>query len=236
MPPRTTSTTARGVIGVYDATDGFRRIGEFDTYGIGPHEMLLTPDGDDAGGRQWRHRDPPRLRPRRAQPRHHGSRRCRFVDARSGQPHRPAPPRRRFAPAFDPPHGVRCQGAGVVRLPVPRRGSEPAATRRLCHARRRHPAHRAARRHAGRPAQLCRLGRRLARRLDDRGLLAGGQYGAGDRCAEREPGDDAAAGGRVRHRAQTERGSWPRAGRGCSKASPARRRRSSSSTSTSTIT
>lgn len=35
----------RGVIGIYDATDGFRRIGEFDTYGIGPHEVLLTADG-----------------------------------------------------------------------------------------------------------------------------------------------------------------------------------------------
>lgn len=37
---------ARGVIGVYDATAGFRRVGEFDTHGIGPHEMLLMPDGE----------------------------------------------------------------------------------------------------------------------------------------------------------------------------------------------
>ncbi|RYE74042.1 MAG: DUF1513 domain-containing protein, partial [Hyphomicrobiales bacterium] len=36
---------ARGVIGLFDATDGFRRIGEFDTFGTGPHELLLTPDG-----------------------------------------------------------------------------------------------------------------------------------------------------------------------------------------------
>ncbi len=36
---------ARGVIGVFDATDGYRRIGELDTYGTGPHEMLLMPDG-----------------------------------------------------------------------------------------------------------------------------------------------------------------------------------------------
>lgn len=36
---------AEGVIGVYDATDGYRRIGEFPTYGTGPHEMLLMPDG-----------------------------------------------------------------------------------------------------------------------------------------------------------------------------------------------
>lgn len=37
--------TARGVIGVYDATGGFTRIGEFDTFGIGPHELLLSADG-----------------------------------------------------------------------------------------------------------------------------------------------------------------------------------------------
>ncbi|MDB5506772.1 MAG: putative exported protein [Devosia sp.] len=36
---------ARGVIGVYDATGGFARIGEFDTFGTGPHEVLLMPDG-----------------------------------------------------------------------------------------------------------------------------------------------------------------------------------------------
>ena len=36
---------AKGVIGIYDATDGYRRIGEFPTYGTGPHEMLLMPDG-----------------------------------------------------------------------------------------------------------------------------------------------------------------------------------------------
>ena len=36
---------AQGVIGIYDATDGYRRVGEFPTYGTGPHEMLLMPDG-----------------------------------------------------------------------------------------------------------------------------------------------------------------------------------------------
>ncbi|UJW87087.1 DUF1513 domain-containing protein [Devosia sp. SL43] len=36
---------AQGVIGIYDATDSYRRIGEFPTYGTGPHEMLLMPDG-----------------------------------------------------------------------------------------------------------------------------------------------------------------------------------------------
>jgi len=36
---------AQGVVGIYDAADGYRRIGEFPTYGTGPHEMLLMPDG-----------------------------------------------------------------------------------------------------------------------------------------------------------------------------------------------
>jgi uncharacterized protein len=36
---------ARGVIGLFNARDGFRRIGEFDTFGVGPHEVLLMPDG-----------------------------------------------------------------------------------------------------------------------------------------------------------------------------------------------
>ncbi|MEM9330615.1 MAG: DUF1513 domain-containing protein [Pseudomonadota bacterium] len=34
---------AVGVIGIYDATDSFKRIGEFSSYGIGPHEILLHP-------------------------------------------------------------------------------------------------------------------------------------------------------------------------------------------------
>ena len=36
---------ARGVIGIFDVGDSFRRIGELDTFGTGPHELLLTPDG-----------------------------------------------------------------------------------------------------------------------------------------------------------------------------------------------
>ena len=35
----------RGVIGIYDVSAGYKRIGEFQTYGVGPHEMLLLPDG-----------------------------------------------------------------------------------------------------------------------------------------------------------------------------------------------
>lgn len=36
---------AAGIVGVYDAGANFRRIGEFPTYGVGPHELLLLGDG-----------------------------------------------------------------------------------------------------------------------------------------------------------------------------------------------
>ncbi|MET3662243.1 DUF1513 domain-containing protein [Aquamicrobium ahrensii] len=36
---------AEGMVGVYDARSGFQRIGEFPTYGVGPHELLLLGDG-----------------------------------------------------------------------------------------------------------------------------------------------------------------------------------------------
>ena len=35
----------RGMIGVYDAADGFRRIGEFEAHGIGTHDMTVSDDG-----------------------------------------------------------------------------------------------------------------------------------------------------------------------------------------------
>ncbi|MEO8756688.1 MAG: DUF1513 domain-containing protein [Devosia sp.] len=35
----------QGTIGIYDVTGGYRRIGEVPTYGVGPHEVLLLPDG-----------------------------------------------------------------------------------------------------------------------------------------------------------------------------------------------
>ncbi|OBZ96894.1 hypothetical protein ADU59_04000 [Pararhizobium polonicum] len=35
----------RGMIGVYDGTNNFARIGEFPSYGIGPHDMTLGQDG-----------------------------------------------------------------------------------------------------------------------------------------------------------------------------------------------
>lgn len=35
----------RGVLGVYDASAGHRRVGELDTHGVGPHEAVLMRDG-----------------------------------------------------------------------------------------------------------------------------------------------------------------------------------------------
>ncbi|MFN4277664.1 MAG: DUF1513 domain-containing protein [Ferrovibrio sp.] len=38
-------STGEGVLGIYDATLGFRRIGEYPTHGLDPHEIRLMPDG-----------------------------------------------------------------------------------------------------------------------------------------------------------------------------------------------
>lgn len=35
---------AAGMVGVYDARDDFRRIGEYPTHGVGPHELILLDD------------------------------------------------------------------------------------------------------------------------------------------------------------------------------------------------
>ena len=35
----------QGVLGIYDVSGGFTRIGEVPTHGVGPHEVLLSPDG-----------------------------------------------------------------------------------------------------------------------------------------------------------------------------------------------
>ncbi|MEO0328252.1 MAG: DUF1513 domain-containing protein [Pseudomonadota bacterium] len=37
---------ARGAIGIYDSTNQFNRIGEFSSYGIGPHEIRMHPSKD----------------------------------------------------------------------------------------------------------------------------------------------------------------------------------------------
>jgi uncharacterized protein len=39
------AATSAGQIGLWDVNDGYARIGEIPTHGIGPHEMRLMPDG-----------------------------------------------------------------------------------------------------------------------------------------------------------------------------------------------
>lgn len=56
------SAAGKGIIGVRDATDGYREIGAFDSGGIGPHDIALLADGrtlvvanggiDTGGGRE----------------------------------------------------------------------------------------------------------------------------------------------------------------------------------------
>ena len=58
-----------GRLGIWDARDGYRRIGEISSGGTGPHEVRLMPDGRAAGGGERRHRDRPDLGAGRAQPR-----------------------------------------------------------------------------------------------------------------------------------------------------------------------
>ena len=38
--------TGEGVIGVYDVSGAVRRIGEFPSFGVGPHEAIMLPDGN----------------------------------------------------------------------------------------------------------------------------------------------------------------------------------------------
>ena len=35
-----------GKIGIYDADDAYRKVAEFDSHGIGPHELIMHPDGE----------------------------------------------------------------------------------------------------------------------------------------------------------------------------------------------
>lgn len=38
--------SGQGVIGLYDTNDAYRRVGEYASHGIGPHELILMPDGE----------------------------------------------------------------------------------------------------------------------------------------------------------------------------------------------
>ena len=38
--------TLNGKIGIYDVLNGYKKIAEFDSYGIGPHELIMHPDSE----------------------------------------------------------------------------------------------------------------------------------------------------------------------------------------------
>ena len=44
--PENDYDNARGVIGVWDVRAGYKRVGEFDSAGVGPHDVRLMPDGE----------------------------------------------------------------------------------------------------------------------------------------------------------------------------------------------
>ena len=55
----------RGTVGIYDARDGFRRLGELSSGGVGPHDIRLLPDGRTlavANGGIHTHPDYPRAK------------------------------------------------------------------------------------------------------------------------------------------------------------------------------
>ncbi|MGO2125205.1 DUF1513 domain-containing protein [Psychrobacter sp.] len=35
-----------GKVGIYDVSQGYQKVAEFDSYGIGPHELIMHPDGE----------------------------------------------------------------------------------------------------------------------------------------------------------------------------------------------
>ncbi len=45
LAPENRYETGEGVIGIYDARSGYRRLGELPSHGIGPHDLQLMPDG-----------------------------------------------------------------------------------------------------------------------------------------------------------------------------------------------
>jgi uncharacterized protein len=59
----------QGVVGIYDARANYARLGEFSTFGIGPHDLALLPDGKTLvvanGGIDKRHDDTGGVEPAR---------------------------------------------------------------------------------------------------------------------------------------------------------------------------
>src|SRR5690606_3759859 len=61
----TIAESGDGIVGVYDAEDGYRRVGEFPSFGLDPHDIRLMPDRRTrvvANGGLLTHPDAPRMK------------------------------------------------------------------------------------------------------------------------------------------------------------------------------
>ena len=148
---------ARGVIGVRDATDSYKQLGEFSAHGVEPHDIQLLADGRTMvianGGIRTRPESADELNIPTC------SRRSSMSMLRPGSP-RGAAPCAWTSPDLDPPPCHRGARYHRLRLPISRPRGGRAAARRLS------PPRRAARRRIGawgdavRHEELYRLGHR----------------------------------------------------------------------------
>ena len=166
---------AQGVIGVYDATGGYKRIGEFPTYGTGPARIAADARRGDAGDRQWRDRDASRFRRRRTQSVDHGPvggvRRPAQTATLVGQLRLEAGLHQLSI------RHMAIDGRGRVWFGCQFRGAPSQSPQLVGYAthRWRDQADRAAGRYAAGFAQLCGVGGGVGRWRDDRGVVAGGR-------------------------------------------------------------
>ena len=136
--------TRDGLLGVYGATQGYKRIGELKTFGIGPHEVILLADGKtlavanggiethvEGGGTGREKLNIDSMSPSLA-----------FIDSATGDLS-PSTPEPRFAQALDPPHRGGCARRGLVRRAVGGRGGGDARAHRLRRHRQAVAHHRA---------------------------------------------------------------------------------------------
>ena len=117
---------AQGMIGVRDATGGYKQIGEFDAHGMEPHDIALLSDGRTMVIANGGIRTHPDQRLGRAQhPRHETVARLYRRDHRRS--HRGASSGARAAPALDSPSRHRRRRRRRVRLPISRARRRRAA-------------------------------------------------------------------------------------------------------------
>ncbi len=123
------------MIGVRDATDGYKQIGEFPAHGLEPHDIALLADGRtmviaNGGIRTHPDRGDDELNLPEMQPS------LVYVDIATGDLLEEQQSRARSASAVDPPSGHRCRQIRRIRLPISRAGGGRAGAGRLPSPRR----------------------------------------------------------------------------------------------------